>query len=128
MVQLSFTRSPYAKVAEIYRVLDTIGLEVTIVPNIDCGKVATLLIPKDDLSRARIAFRKLDISAKEREVVVVHVENEVGAIASVSKMISENGISINYAFLGPLSLSDALLVLGCDDNRSALRAINEGSR
>lgn len=128
MVQLSFMRSPYPKVAEFYRLLDTIGLDVTILPNTDCGKMAMLLIPRGDLGKARAAFRHLNISAKEREVVVVHMENEVGAIAGISKKMSEGGVSINYAFLGRLSLSEALLVLECDDNRSALRAINGGSR
>ncbi len=124
MVQLSFAGSPYRRVAEIYRLLDTIGLDVTILPNTDCWKTAVLIIPKNDLTRARNAFDRLDIHAQEKEVLVLHVENKIGTIADISRKISDSGVSISYAFLGNLSISEAYLLLECSDNKLALRALD----
>ena len=124
MVQLSFAGSPYHRVAEIYRLLDTIGLDVTILPNTDRGKMAVLVIPKNDLIKARGAFGRLNIHAKEKEVLVLHVGNKIGTIADISRKISDSGVSISYAFLGRLSISEAFLILGCSDNMLALRALD----
>jgi len=124
MVQLSFADRPYNRVAEIYRLLDTIGLDVTILPNTDCGKRAVLVIMKSDLKKARDAFDRLNMHAKEKEVLVLHIENKIGSIADISRKISDCGISIGYAFLGPLSISEAFLILECSDNELALRALD----
>jgi hypothetical protein len=127
MMQLSFAGSPHQRVAEIFRLLDTIGLEVTILPNIGFGKRAVLVVPRHDMAKARDAFSRLRIDAKEREVLVIHVENRPGTIAGISRKISDSGISINYAYLGSISPFEGFLVLGCSDNRLALRALECGS-
>jgi hypothetical protein len=127
MAELSFTGCSYPRVAQIYRMLDTIGLDVAILPNlpnIDCGNRGVLIIPKGDLKKARDAFERFNIHAKEKEVLVLHVENEVGTIAGISRKIGDCGISINYAYLGRLSSSEAFLVLGCSDNKMALKALD----
>ena len=124
MVQLSFIGSPYQRVCEIYRLLDTIGIDVTILPNIDNGKMAVLIIQKNDLSKARKAFGRLGILAQEKEVLVVHVVNDIGSIADISRKIGDSGISINYAFLGNISISEAYLILECTDNKMALKALD----
>lgn len=126
MVQLSFAGSPYPKVAQIYRLLDTLGLDVAILPSVNCGKIPVLLIPKNDLMKARRAFERLNIHAQEKGVLVLHVENKIGTIAGISRRLSGSGISISYAYLGRLSPSDAFLILECSDNKLALRAL-EGS-
>lgn len=124
MVQLSFAGSPYRRLAQIYRMLDTLGLDVTILPNTDCGNPGVLIIHKSDLKKARDAFERLNIPAKEKEVLVLHVENKIGEIADVSRKISDSGISISYAYLGRLSMSDAFLILECSDNKLALRVLD----
>jgi len=124
MVQLSFIGSPYYRVCEIYRLLDTIGIDVMILPNTDNGKMAVLIIPKNDLIKARKSFDRLDIHAQEKEVLVVHVENDIGRVADISRKIGDSGISINYAFLGHISISEAYLILECTDNKMALRALD----
>lgn len=124
MVQLSFIGSPYHRVCEIYRLLDTIGIDVKILPNTDYGKMAVLIIPKNDLMKTRKAFGRLDIHAQEKEVLVIHVENDIGEIADISRKIGDSGVSINYAFLGHISISEAYLILGCTDNKMALKALD----
>ena len=127
MVQLSFAGSPYNRVAEIYRLLDTIGLDVTILPNVDYGRMAVLIIPKNARLKAMRAFDRLKIHAKEKEVLVLPVENKIGTIADISRKISDSGISINYAFLGQLSISEGFLILECSDNQLALRILDDDS-
>jgi len=130
MIRLSFFNSPYTKVAGIYRLLDTLGLDVMILPRVNCGKRAHLFIPKNDLKKARDAFETLGIRAKDNEVLIITLDNKIGAIADISREIRNKEVSIYYAFLADISLSQAYLILECSDNKLALRALenNTGSQ
>ena len=123
MIRLSFSNSSYSRVAEIYRLLDTIGVEVMILPALDTGKEAFLLIPRSDLKKATEAFTRLDIKAIEKEVLILNLENKIGEIADVSSKIRDKGISIRHASLVPQSIIKALLILECSDNKAALMSI-----
>jgi hypothetical protein len=123
MIRLSFSNSSYNRVAEIYRMLDTIGVEVMILPTIDSGKEAFLLVPKNEMKKASEAFKRLDIEAKEKEVLILNLENRIGEIADVSRKIKDRGISINHASLVPQSIIKAFLILECSDNKAALMSV-----
>lgn len=114
--------------AEIYRLLDTIGLRVMILPPINCGKRAFILLPKNDLKKARNAFDKLNIQAKDEEVLMITLDNKIGAIADISRDIRDKNISIRHAVLADISLSQAYLILECSDNRLALKAMTTSKR
>ena len=47
-MRLTFINSSYSRVAEIYRLLETIGVDVMILPNIDFGKGGMLELLLDD--------------------------------------------------------------------------------
>ncbi len=123
MIKLSFLNSPYTRVAEIYRLLDTLGFEAMILPKVDCGKRAFLFISKNDLKKTRDAFDILGIQAEDEEVLIITLDNKIGAIADISREIRNKRVSIYRAFLADISLSQAYLILECSDNKLALRAL-----
>ena len=52
----------------------------------------------DSPARAKKAFRKLGLTAKEEDVLVVTLPDRPGALASLGRKLGEAGVNINWAY------------------------------
>ena len=77
----------------------------------------------DNNPKALEALKKLNIDAKEREVVLLELENEIGALAEVSATLADTGINISSLYASAGESYSSLIVLCCDDNAKAVAAL-----
>ena len=70
----------------------------------------------DDIDAAKNCLNEIGVISKITDVIAVYIDDRTGGLASVLKIVSEGGVSIEYmyAFLGRTE-GKALMVLKADD-------------
>ena len=88
--------------ADISKILADHGLNILAVAGyaeVNLPDAARIMVTCDDNLRAQDALRKSGYSnIKEREVVMVDVENKVGALKMITGKLSAEGIDIKYIY------------------------------
>lgn len=89
------------------------------------GKAYFMLLTSDN-TKAAEALNPLNFSIQEHDVVMVDLENKVGALEEVSKKLASLGINLEYIY-GTTSLGGGgcFLVLSSDNNDELIRALNK---
>ena len=78
----------------------------------------------DNHVHASGALRDLHYQVTERQVLVVSVSNDPGALASVLALVADAGINIEYAYASATDAGHAAsVVLGVDDTQRASTAV-----
>lgn len=74
----------------------------------------------DDHERARQLLEQAGYVFFEREVVLVTLPNQPGALANISRLWFENGINIEYVYCAAVpEVSEGLVVFGVDQVQKA---------
>ncbi|MBI5143975.1 MAG: ACT domain-containing protein [Candidatus Omnitrophica bacterium] len=111
--------------AAIAKILADHGINVEGVAGYAVNNEATIMLVADDALRAKDALVKAGYkSATEKEVVVVDLENKVGALKGLSAKLAEANIDIRYTY-GTVCAGTcpARLVLSTSSNEKALVAL-----
>ena len=87
------------------------------------GNKGRFMLTTDDNSKALEALKKIGIEAKEREVVLMELENEVGSLSEVSKMLADADINLDSIYASAGESYSSLIVFSCDDNAKAVATL-----
>jgi hypothetical protein len=79
----------------------------------------------EDVARARLALKTLNIPTTETEVLVVEMPNRPGAMADICSRLNSNHISIKYAYVTSGAAGGRTLgIFKVDNLRKALRLLD----
>ena len=108
--------------AEIAGAISDAGVNIAAATCIGTGESAELhiLVPYAEAARHLLAISHIAIT-REREVVVVNVEDRPGVLADMTRKIAKAGINLDLVYVATRNR----LVFGAADV-SALRAVVEG--
>ena len=113
--------------ADISKIVADRGVNITAVAGYSVDNNATIMLVPDDALRAVDALKKEGYtSIKEREVVVVVLENKPGALKVLTAKLAENDIDIKQVY--GTTCSDgcpATIVLSTSNNDKALVAFKK---
>ena len=88
----------------------------------DSSGVVHVLVADESLATLRAAFTGADLAVvDEREVFVVSVANEPGALGEVARRLADAHVNIDLAYT---TFGGVRLVFGTDDLRSAREALD----
>ncbi len=84
------------------------------------GSRGTFGIVTNNNARAKKALKKLGYSSREKEILVVNLQNKVGALAKVANRLAKAGVSVTCVSATSAGNRVALL-LGTRNNKKAQR-------
>ncbi len=89
------------------------------------GKAHFMLLTSDNTKTAEV-LSPLNFSVQEHDVVMIDLEDKIGALEEMSKKLAALGINLKYVY-GTTSLGGGgcFLVLSADNNDEVIRALNK---
>lgn len=117
------------KVGRLQAIIDALGdndvniSALSVADTMDFGIVRIIV---DDPDKAKLVLKGMGVISKTTDVIAVYIDDHSGGLASVMKVVSDAGISIEYmyAFLGRTA-GKALMVLKADDEEMAEMVLKE---
>lgn len=117
------------KVGRLQSIIDSLGenqINISALSIADTTDFGVLRIIVDDPHKAKLVLKGMGVISKTTNVIAVYIDDRSGGLASVLKIVSEAGISIEYmyAFLGRTE-GKALMVLKADNEELAEKVLRE---
>ena len=111
--------------ADISGILYDCGLNIEAVNGYAIDDIATITFITDDNLRAAEALKKAGYTdCKEKEVIIIELQNRIGGLKNISTKLANEGIDINYIHAGVCPIgSPAKIALSTDNNESALKVL-----
>ncbi len=123
--QLSiFVENKNGRIQSIIDTLSANGINISALSIADTTDFGIVRMIVDSPDKAREALREIGVISKCTDVVAVYIDDKTGGLAEVLKVVSEEGIGIEYmyAFLGRVE-GKALMVLKADDPERAIEVL-----
>lgn len=113
----------------LQNIVDTLGekhINIRALSIADTTEFGILRLIVDDAERAAAALREIGVISKVSDVIAAAIEDCAGGLARVTKLITDAGINIEYAyaFLGR-NAGKALLVIKASDEVIAEKVLRE---
>jgi len=124
VVEFFFEKPNFEEVSKIAEVLKQDGINAILLPPDDRGINTHCMIELSEVEKTRKKLEEIGVNAREKEVILIRLENRPGTMAEAAKKISEKGVNLTYAFSVTLSPEESYVLLGADDNKAALEALN----
>ncbi len=115
--QLSvFVENKHGRLEAIINALGENGVNISALSIAETSDFGVLRLIVDDIDGAKNCLNEIGVISKITDVIAVYIDDRTGGLASVLKIVSEGGVSIEYmyAFLGRRE-GKALMVLKADD-------------
>ena len=115
--QLSvFVENKHGRLEAIINALGENGVNISALSIAETSDFGVLRLIVDDVDKAKACLNDVGVICKITDVIAVYIDDRTGGLASVLKVVSEGGVSIEYmyAFLGRTE-GKALMVLEADD-------------
>jgi hypothetical protein len=97
--QLSvFIANEAGRVSEVTRVLGDGGVNIRGFSVSDTADFGILRLVVDDPDRAHVLLKEAGFTVKETEVICIDLPDRPGGLASVLKIVSDAGVSIEYVY------------------------------
>ena len=115
--QLSvFVENKHGRLEAIINALGEKGVNISALSIAETSEFGVLRLIVDDVDKAKACLNDIGVISKITDVIAVYIDDRTGGLASVLKIVSEGGVSIEYmyAFLGRTE-GKALMVLKADD-------------
>ena len=84
--------------ADISEAIRSAGVNITAISGYEREGQAKFLLVTDDSAKAAEALGRMAADVREKDVVLVELDNRVGALADAAKKISEAGINVEYTY------------------------------
>lgn len=107
--------------ADIAEILSDHGINIEAVAGYAMNEEAEVMFVTDDNLRAGDALKKKGYtSIKERDVIMVELENKPGVLKNITKTLAQENINIEYIYgtTGPKICPDRI-ILSTNDNEKA---------
>lgn len=113
--------------ADISKILAEHGINIIGAAGYAVDKEAKIMLACEDSLRATDALKKAGYkSLKENEVIIIELENKVGALKLVTAKLASEGIDIKHVYGSVCSGGcPAKLILSTDNNEKALVSFNK---
>jgi hypothetical protein len=125
VTELFFEKPTFKEISAMAKSLEKIGVKNILMPPEDRGINAHLVVESADLPKVRRKLGELGVSAVEKEVILIKLENRPGTMADAAIKIAAKGINLTYAFSVAMTPTLSYVLLGAADNKAALKAIKE---
>ncbi|MDD5171791.1 MAG: hypothetical protein PHF60_02030 [Candidatus ainarchaeum sp.] len=123
VTELFLERPSFKEVSKVAQSLASGGVKSIVMPPEDRGINTHLIVESSDLPKARKKFKELGMTAVEKEVVLIELENRPGTMAEVTNRISSKGVNLTYAFSVAMNPKLSYVLFGGPDNPSILKAL-----
>jgi len=125
VTELFFEKPTFEEVSKVAHSLEEAGLKILLLPPDDREINTHLVVETADLGKVHEVLRRMGVNAKEKEVVLIELENRPGTLAEATKKISDKGINLKYAFSVTMGPNKSYVLFGSEDNKAALKALEE---
>ncbi len=125
VTELFLEKPNFKEVSKVAKALEGIGVKSIIMPPEDRSINTHLIVENLDLPKVRPVLKKLGVSAMEKEVIIIRLENRPGTMADAAKKISDKGVNLVYAFSVTMTPTLSYVLLGASDNKQALKALRD---
>jgi hypothetical protein len=125
VAELFLEKPNFKEVSRVAKALDGIGVKSIVMPPEDRSINTHLVVEVADLPKVKPVLKKLGVSAMEKEVIIIRLENRPGTMAEAAKKISDRGVNLVYAFSVTMTPTLSYVLLGTADNKAALKALKD---
>jgi hypothetical protein len=84
--------------ADVTDAIRSAGVNITAISGYERDGQAKFLLVTDDNAKAAEALGRLNAEVREKDVVLVELNNRVGSLADAAKKLAEADINIEYAY------------------------------
>ena len=84
--------------ADISDTIRSAGVNITAISAYERDGQAKFLLVTDDNTKAGEALGRLAADVREKDVLIVELDNRVGALADVARKFAEAGINVEYTY------------------------------
>jgi hypothetical protein len=121
-----FVENKHGRLEAIINALGKNGVNISALSIADTTDFGVLRLIVDDTDKAKATLNEIGVISKITDVIAVYIDHRTGGLASVLKIVSDGGVSIEYmyAFLGRTE-GKALMVLKADDEAMAEKILTE---
>lgn len=115
--QLSvFVENKHGRLETIIKTLGDSGVNISALCIAETSDFGVLRLIVDDVDKAKSSLGEIGVISKITDVIAFYIDNRTGGLASVLKLVTDGGVSVEYmyAFLGRVE-GKALMVLKADD-------------
>lgn len=127
--QLSvFIENKSGRLSEIVSILAKAGVDIRALSIADTTDFGILRLIVTDVDLAVSVLKEQDMAVSKTEVIGIKLKDEVGSLASVLTLLTENGVDVeySYAFITH-SKTNACVVVRVEDNAAAIRVLEENN-
>ncbi len=124
--QLSiFVENKLGRLEAIINTLGSKGVNIRALSIAETTEFGILRVIVDDIDTAKSALDEIGVISKATDVIAVYIDDKTGGLASILKLITDAGISVEYmyAFLSRKDNAKALMVLKADDEVKAEKTL-----
>ena len=109
----------------IINTLGSKGVNIRALSIAETTEFGILRVIVDDIDTAKSALDEIGVISKATDVIAVYIDDKTGGLASILKLITDAGISVEYmyAFLSRKDSAKALMVLKADDEVKAEKTL-----
>ncbi len=121
-----FVENKHGRLEAIIDALGKNGVNISALSIADTTDFGVLRLIVDDTDKAKQALNEIGVISKITDVIAVYIDHRTGGLASVLKIVSDGGVSVEYmyAFLGRTE-GKALMVLKADDEPKVEKLLTE---
>lgn len=106
--------------ADISDTIRSAGVNITAISAYERDGLAKFLLVTDDNAKASEALGRIAADVREKDVILIELENRVGALADVAKKLAEAGVNIEYTYGTTGSGDKTWLVFKTSDDARSL--------
>jgi hypothetical protein len=123
VTQLFFEKPAFKEVSAFAKALEKEGVKALPIPPEDRGINTHLVVENADLAKVRKKLKESGLTAVEKEVIMIKLENRPGTMADAAKKIAAHGINLTYVFSVAMTPTIYYVLLSTSDNQAALKAL-----
>lgn len=125
ITEFFFEKQSFEEVSKVAKSLEETGVKTMLLPPDDRNINTHLIVEMEDKEKAKSRLVELGIPAKEKEVMLITLENKPGTMAETVMRVSQEGINLTYAFSVAVSPTTSYFLLASEDNEKALAVLNK---
>jgi hypothetical protein len=123
VTELFFDKPKFKEVSIFAKALEKEGVKALMIPPEDRGINTHIAVENADLAKVRKKLKECGLTAVEKEVIIIKLENRPGTMADAAKKIAARGINLTYVFSVAMTSEMYYVLLSTSDNQAALKAL-----
>ena len=123
--QLSvFIENKSGRLAEIISILAKSGVDIRALSIADTTDFGILRLIVDNVDLAVDILKEHDMAVSKTEVIGIKPKDEIGSLANLFALLSENGVDVEYAYA---FINNECVVIRVENNDKAISVLKQNS-